>query len=135
MTYRSIVRIIIATLFCGLPLGRAENDVLWMGFKYSVSVKLAGTPNNTNEPAHPRSLPMPEYPAKMMNAAVSGDVVVKITVMSEGVVDKIEIISADFEAFSASVRRAVRQWNFSPLPKGKTGTRQVTCRFEFRATE
>ena len=58
--------------------------------------------------------PAPVYPALAKEERIQGRVVAKTVINTDGEVEAIEIVESLGEAFDASVREALKQWQFEP---------------------
>jgi len=59
--------------------------------------------------------PLPEYPRDALSKNTEGLVVVEVSVNPNGRIDRLDILEASGQLFSASVQEALRQWMFVPV--------------------
>lgn len=65
----------------------------------------------------------PEYPAQARRQGITGKVLLRIHITSEGVVDQIEVVQSAHDLLSKSAREAVERSTFHPLRRdGKTAS-------------
>lgn len=71
------------------------------------------------------STPAPPYPAIARRYNVSGAVVAKLRVETDGHVSKVEIMRSPADVLSESTVRTCLKWRFKPLPGPGTGTWEI----------
>jgi len=138
MNMQLLKALFVMAMFAVVAESRAVNDVLWMGFSYSVSIRYIDITSKEISPARPKSMQMPDYPMEMMNAALSGDVLVTFIVGKDGITHNVKVESASFPELGIAATKAVGLWSFMPgyiIKTGKTVASEMQCKFAFRASE
>ena len=134
-----LLRSLVLALVVFLPaVVQGADDVLWMGFKYSVAVKYIGPSKPGLGIPRPRSLQMPDYPINMLESALSGDVLGTVVVTEDGSVRSVKVVEASSPEFGEAAKKAMTKWFFDPAKSGKDGVAvcaELMCRVEFRASE
>ena len=75
----------------------------------------------------------PHYPPQLVRRQVEGDVVLRLRIDEEGVVQEAEIISEAHRLFGRNARDTALEWRFTPLIcEGKPERFVLTLTFEFR---
>lgn len=103
----------------------------------SVQSGSPGTPRiggNIRVPAKLRDV-RPVYPASLATSGVSGTVLLRAIIDTQGNVSNIVVVSASHPEFTTSATNAVRQWQFDPtLLNGQEidVVMNVTVNFEYR---
>ncbi len=123
--------------FSLISVCRGANEALWMGFKYSVSVRfLAVRDAGASTLPFPKTLEMPAYPIAMMTAALSGDVILSLMIDEDGTVQSAVVDNAKPEEFGASAKFTVQRWKFRPgYLQGIAVKARMRCLVEYRAIE
>ncbi len=115
------------------------NDVLWMGFTYSVSVRFLGKSEKDVDTPYPKSYEMPSYPAEAWRAAVSGETLLLVTVGEDGGVRESVVERESLPGFGSAAQAAVAKWKFYPgvllRDAKKRVAAHVECLFVFHADE
>ncbi len=76
--------------------------------------------------------PQPSYPLEAQQKGVEGEVIVEITVSTEGIVESAKALSGPPELQDASIQ-AARGWTFSPIMISRERVRMIgTISFKFR---
>lgn len=80
--------------------------------------------SDLTQPPRRLSGPSPTYPPELRRAGISGTVVLKFAVRSDGSTAKITVEKSDNPAFEEPAIRAVRKWSFQP---GEKDGKAVNC--------
>lgn len=104
-----IVQVILFTWLCSLvtgdaPIARAEEDR---------PLPAAGWEELEPQPLHRVA---PDYPPAALNARIEGNVAFDVTIMTDGSVADVELVSVTPEGwtFEDASKEAVLQWRYSP---------------------
>jgi protein TonB len=73
------------------------------------------------------SMPQPHYPAEAYRAGTSGEVVVELTVGTDGSVTNARVVRATpIRVFDRDALNAIRRWKFAPISEPVTTRRTIT---------
>jgi TonB family protein len=59
---------------------------------------------------------VPEYPAVMRAAGMTGVVVLDAQILRDGTIGEIKVLQSSGAAFTQAAIAAVRQWQYTPIP-------------------
>jgi TonB family protein len=115
----------------------ARNDI-WLSRRYSVSLTFGADELGKKDAPTPKTVPVPEYPAEMIRAAIGGEVTLDYTVATDGHISDITVVKTSDEEFKKSVSAVARAWIFSPaidLASGKPVSARMRCKVRFAFAE
>jgi len=82
---------------------------------YSIGVKVAAANLHLRERATIGALPLPTYPAALLNAAITGKCEVCFELQADGSLSNVRVESSTHAELSTASLLAVKQWRFEPL--------------------
>jgi len=129
--------LLLAVMLASSITSIARND-FWIGNRYSVSLSFGAAELGKKNAPTPKSVPLPEYPAEMIRAAVGGEVTFDYTVAPDGRVLEVTIVEASAEEFQRSISAVALAWVFNPaidLSSGRPVTARMRCKVRFTITE
>jgi TonB family protein len=117
---------------------QAMADDFWSALRYSVGIRyLEVSAPNASSP-RPKSLEMPEYPGKMAERGLSGEVYVTVKISESGTVTDIQTSKESTAGLGEVAKKTIARWQFYPAVSVQTGRAvpsELTCRVEFSAEE
>lgn len=76
---------------------------------------------------HPISTPAPRYPVEALRAGISGEVLVELTVGTDGSITAMRVLRAKPpRVFDREVLNAIKRWRFEPVPAPVTTRRTLS---------